>query len=64
MLTKQSHLSKDEIRDELGWEFKPEGARQGEWCLPISIDEDAAGSEVKALANPRFKSALRPMLEE
>ena len=50
MLTKQSHLSKDEIRDQLGWDIKPEGACQGEWCLPVSIDEEAAGFEVKALA--------------
>lgn len=60
MLTKQSHLSKDEIRDQLGWDIKPEGACQGEWCLPVSIDEEAAGFEVKALA----KALHMPLVEE
>ena len=60
MLTKRSHLTKDEIRDQLGWDIKPEGACQGDWCLPISIDEDAAGFKVKALA----KALHMPLVEE
>lgn len=60
MLTKQSRLSKDEIRNQLGWDIKPEGACQGDCCLPISIDEDAAGFEVKALA----KALHMPLVEE
>ena len=60
MLTKQSHLSKDEIRDQLGWDIKPEGACQGEWCLPVSIDEEAACFEVKAIA----KALHMPLVEE
>ena len=60
MLTKQSHLSKDEIRDQLGWDIKPEGACQGEWCLPVPIDDEAAGFEVKTLA----KALRMPLVEE
>ena len=60
MLTKQSHLSKGEIRNQLGWDIKPEGACQGEWCLLVSIDEETAGFEVKALA----KALHMPLVEE
>ena len=60
MLTKQSHLSKGEIRNQLGWDIKPEGACQGEWCLLVSIDEEAAGFEVKGLA----KALHMPLVEE
>ena len=58
MLTKRSHLTKDEIRDQLGWDIKPEGACQGEWCLPISIDE-GADFEVKARQGTAYATRRR-----
>jgi hypothetical protein len=50
MLTHTTHLSKADIQEQTGWEIKPEGACQGDWCLPLSMEETDAGYEVHALA--------------
>ena len=60
MLTNQTHLSRAAIQELTGWEIKPEGACQGDWCLPLSIDESDAGYEVHALAG----ALHMPLVEE
>jgi|OM-RGC.v1.026553310 hypothetical protein len=60
MLTHTTHLSKADIQEQTGWEIKPEGACQGDWCLPLSIEETDAGYEVHALA----EALHMPLVEE